>query len=73
MATKPSGWPDSSSAATTPIRPSGRDASTRNSRWKLCSWNISTVSMMTSISGTTAKTEARDSALSSAMPPSSIR
>ena len=26
-------------------------------RWKLCSWNISTVSMISSITGTTAKTE----------------
>ena len=41
-------------------------------RWKLCRWNISTVSMISSISGTTAKTEACDFALSSAMPPSAI-
>ena len=46
MATKPSGLPDSSSAPTTPISPSGPTLSTMNSRWKLCSWNISTVSMM---------------------------
>src|SRR5262249_42556890 len=44
MATKPSGLPDTSSAATTPISPSGPTLSTRNSRWKLRNWTISTLS-----------------------------
>ena len=73
MATKPSGRPEtSSSAATTPIRPSGTTLSTRNRRWKLRSWTIRKLSMMKNISGTTAITDARDVALSSAMPPSAI-
>ena len=44
-----------------------------NRRWKLCSWTISTVSMMNSITGTTAMTEACDFALSSTVPPTAIR
>ena len=40
-----------SRAATTPIRPSGAcTLTTRNSRWKLSSWIISTVSMSMTIS-----------------------
>ena len=54
MATKPIGAPLGSSAATTPISPSGATATTRNSRWKLCSWIIRIVAMMNSMSGTTA-------------------
>ncbi len=72
MATKPSGLPDSSSAATTPIRPSGATLSTRNNRWKLCSCTIRTVSMMSSMTGTTAMTEACDFLLSSTVPPTTI-
>ena len=56
---------------TTPISPSGATLSTMNRRWKLCSWNISTVSMISSITGTTATTEACDLALSSTVPPTS--
>ena len=69
MATKPSGRPESSSAPTTPINPSGPTLSTMISRWKPCSWNIRTESMMISITGTTASTEACDLALSSTVPP----
>ena len=54
MATKPSGLPETSSAATTPIRPSGTTLSTRKRRLKALQLNIRTVSMMSSISGTTA-------------------
>ena len=72
IATKPSGRLNMSNEATTPMMPSGRMASTTPKRRKLCSWNMSTVSMSASISGTTANTDARDSALSSAMPPVSI-
>ena len=72
MATKPSGRPKASSAATTPISPSGRIATTRPSRAKLCNWNISAVSITTIMMGTTAKTEARLFALSSAIPPISM-
>ena len=68
-ATKPSGLPDSSKAPTTPMRPSGAMLSTTKSRSKLCNCTISTVSMMNSISGTTAMTEACDFALSSTVPP----
>ena len=57
MATKPSGRLNSSSASTTPIRPSGTMLSTMASRRKLSSWNISTISISTIISGTTANTE----------------
>ena len=44
-----------------------------NSFWKLRSWKISTVSMISSIAGTTASTEACDFALSSTVPPTSRR
>ena len=46
------------SAATTPMTPSRRDADARGSvRLKPWSWSISTVSMMTSVRGTTAATD----------------
>ena len=72
MATKPSGRPDKSSAVTTPINPKGATVSTIKSRWKLLSSNMSTVSMMSSMIGTMATTEACDFALSSTVPPTSI-
>ena len=44
-----------------------------NKRWKLLSWKINKVSMIKSINGMTANTEALDWALSSTEPPTSIR
>ena len=58
---------------TTPMSPRGATLSTRNRRWKLCSWIISSVNISTSIKGTTASTEACDFALSSAVPPTAER
>ena len=72
MATKPRGRPESRSAPTTPIKPSGATLSARTRRRKLFSWNIKTVIMMRSISGTTAITEACDFLLSSTVPPTAI-
>ena len=72
MATKPRGRPESSSAPTTPIKPSGATLSARKRRRKLWSWNINTVIMISSISGTTAITEAWDFLLSSTVPPTAI-
>ena len=73
IATKPSGLLDTSSAETTPISPSGMTISTMIMRWKFCSSSISAVIISRIISGATAITEARLSALSSAMPPTSMR
>lgn len=53
MATKPIGLSNRSSAGTTPISPSGATVKTRNIRPKLCSWIISSVAMVSSITGTT--------------------
>lgn len=72
-ATRPSGWPDGRSAATTPISPKGAGLETIARRWKLLRSNIRTVSMMTSIAGTTANAEACDWIFSSTEPSSSIR
>ena len=72
IATKPSGRLDRRSAAATPIRPSGATERTSTSREKLWSWNISTVNMMSSITGMTASTEACDFALSSTVPPTAM-
>ena len=58
IATKPSGRLKASSASTTPMMPSGSSASTSPSRRKEPSWNISSVTMSSSIIGTTAMTEA---------------
>ena len=69
IATKPSGWPVGSSAATTPISPSGATLTTRNSFWKLCSCSISTVAIRNSISGTTAAIGLSHLPLSSTLPP----
>ena len=73
MATKPSGRFETSSARTTPMMLNGSTASTTNRLRNLPSWNISTVSINRIMIGTTANTEACDLALSSAMPPSSMR
>ena len=69
MATKPMGAPDSNSAAATPMTASGPVATTRKSRWKLCSCSIRIVIMRNSMSGKTAKTLACALALSSTVPP----
>ena len=49
-----------------------RNAEDQDRRWKLCSWNMSTVSIKSSITGTTATTEACDLRLSSTVPPTTI-
>ena len=61
-------------AATTtiPISPIGTTLRTRKRRLKLCNCIIRTVTMMNSIRGTTAKTEACDCALSSTVPPTEM-
>ena len=69
MATKPSGRLNSSSDSTTPMSPSGMMATTMASRRKLTSWNIMMISISPIISGRTANTEARETALSSYRPP----
>ena len=51
IATKPSGVPVGSSAATTPIRPSGATLITRKSFWKLWSWIIRMVSITKIMTG----------------------
>ena len=52
---------------------SGSMASTTKTLRKLCSWSISAVSMRRIITGTTANTDARATALSSTVPPRSMR
>ena len=52
---------------------SGSTASTTNTLRKLCSWNMSTETISRIMIGTTANTDACEMALSSAMPPRSIR
>ena len=54
IATKPSGAWNMSSAATTPISPSGAVRNTMNIREKLCSCSIRIVRIVTSITGKTA-------------------
>jgi hypothetical protein len=54
MATKPSGAPLGSSAATTPIKGQRRHRGDEEQREKLCSCSIRIVAMTNSISGTTA-------------------
>ena len=73
MATNPSGCWKSSSAATTPVIAIGTTIRHSASMLKLCNWIIRKVIISSSISGTTAMTEAWDFALSSTVPPTSIR
>ena len=72
MATKPSGLPTISRVKTMPIRPIGITLTTRNRRLKLCSCAIRKNSMSSSITGTLAKTEACELALSSTVPPTAM-
>ena len=65
--------PDISNAATTPMIPNGAALRARKRSWKLCNWNIKTVNIESSISGTTAATESCDFTLSSTGPPISTR
>ena len=58
MATKPRGRPDTRSAPTTPISPSGSTQKTIATRRKLTSISIMAASIRTIISGTTANTDA---------------
>ena len=53
IATKPSGAPNGSSAATTPMRPSGATLTTSASFPKLCSCTIRNVAITSSITGAT--------------------
>ena len=72
MATKPSGRLNTSSDSTTPIRPSGRIATTIARRRKLTSITIMISSISTIISGTTANTDSLEILLSSYRPPVAI-
>ena len=73
MATKPSGAWNMSSAATTPISPSGAVSSTMNIFEKLCSCSIRIVRIVTSITGNTAARALLALSLSSTAPPTSMR
>ncbi len=73
IATKPNGCPNSSSAAVTPIRPSGAVSTTISVREKLCSWIISSVSTTRMNSGTPAAIDFWPRGESSTAPPISIR
>ena len=73
MATKPSGRLKRRSVKTTPMMPMGTTLRTRARREKLCSWIIRKVTIRNSITGTTAITDACDWALSSTVPPTTIR
>ena len=66
---KPIGVPVVSSAATTPMRPSGATLITSASWRKLPSWNISTVSISAIMSGTCARRAALLCPLFSTVPP----
>src|SRR5271165_1697617 len=72
MATNPSALSNRSSAPTTPIRPIGTTLRTRKTRLKLCNCIMSNVTMIRIVTGTTAKTEAWDCALSSTTPPNAM-
>ena len=73
IATKPSGAWNTSSAGTTPIRPSGAVSTTIHMREKSCSCSISSSRMVTSISGATASSALLALSLSSTAPPTSMR
>ena len=57
----------------TPIRPSGAVSSTMSVREKLCSWIMSSVTIVSSISGTPATIDFCPRAESSIAPPISMR
>ena len=73
MATKPSGRPNSSSAPTTPISPSGRISTTIARRRKLISRIIMNRNISRIIIGMTENTLALESLLDSYRPPVSTR
>ena len=73
IATNPSGRSPMRSASTTPMSPSGSSVNTIATRRKLPSATISTITISVSMSGMTANTDALELALSSAIPPRSIR
>ncbi|MCY1383532.1 hypothetical protein D9M69_716700 [compost metagenome] len=73
MATKPNGLPNISSAATTPMSPSGAVSTTISTRVKLCSCTISSVSTAIAISGIWALMDDWPLPLSSTGPPTSMR
>jgi len=73
IATKPSGAWKMSSAATTPMSPSGAVRNTMNMREKLWSCSIRIVRIVTSITGKTAISAWLAVLLSSTAPPTSMR
>src|SRR5947209_7712965 len=72
-ATKPNGWLATLRPSEAPTMPSGAVRKTRNSREKLWSWIINSVSITMTISGNSTKIEALPLADSSNAPPGSIR
>ncbi|MNE58746.1 hypothetical protein D3C80_1537980 [compost metagenome] len=72
-AMKPIGVLVTSMINTTPISPRGTTLMTSSSRCTLCSWNMSTIRMMTPITGSISRTEASPSSAPSTAPPTSIR
>ena len=72
VAMNPIGVLVASIVATIPISPSGATLITSKTRWKLWSCIINRTSMMISMTGTTATTDAWARALSSTMPPTSM-
>ena len=73
IATKPMGTPKGTSVATTPMRPRGAAAKTISDRRKLCVWIITSVAMISSISGTTAAIGCWLSPEVSTVPPTAMR
>ena len=73
IATKPNGLLKSSRNSVTPISPSGAVSTTSTTRWKLCSWIISTVSTTKISNGTPAAIDEPPFADSSTAPPISSR
>ncbi|KAF1068139.1 MAG: hypothetical protein GAK45_01452 [Pseudomonas citronellolis] len=69
IATKPIGVPVGSSAATTPINPSGATLATSSIFCTLCNWIIRKVAIRNSISGTTWPIGPCALPLSSTVPP----
>ncbi|MNV73458.1 hypothetical protein D3C71_1666090 [compost metagenome] len=73
IATKPSGDWNTSSAGTTPIRPSGAVSTTIHMREKFCSCSMSNSRMVININGATASSALFALSLSSTAPPTSMR
>ena len=72
MATKPNGWLNNNSPIVTPIKPKGAVSNTKNTREKLFSCKISSVSTTTKNKGAPLATDALPLADSSTAPPVSM-